>query len=63
MIFVTSDNHFGHENIIKHCRRPFANAEAMDECMIDRWNSTVGPDDDVFHLGDIAHRKSDPYRS
>lgn len=57
MIFFTSDHHFGHENIIKHCRRPFPNADAMDDYMVAAWNSTVGPDDDVYHLGDFSHKR------
>lgn len=61
-LFFSSDHHFGHENIIKHCRRPFSSVEEMDQTMIDRWNEVIGPDDDVFHLGDFAHRKSDPKR-
>lgn len=51
--FFTSDPHFGHENIIKYCDRPFANAEEMDETLIANWNSVVGPNDEVWVLGDI----------
>lgn len=57
MIFITSDHHLGHENIIKHCRRPFANADQMDTYMVDQWNAVVGPNDDVYHLGDISHKR------
>ncbi|WP_237902954.1 hypothetical protein [Azospirillum brasilense] len=32
----------------------------MDEVMAANWNATVGPDDEVWHLGDFAlHRKPD----
>lgn len=52
--FFTSDSHFGHKNIIKHCNRPFASVEAMDEDLITRWNAVVGPEDTVYHLGDFS---------
>ncbi|MHC2109124.1 metallophosphoesterase family protein [Methylobacterium sp. CM6246] len=55
-IFFTADHHFGHANIIRFCRRPFADIVEMDEAMIDRWNAVVGPSDEVWHLGDFAHR-------
>jgi calcineurin-like phosphoesterase family protein len=55
-IWLTSDTHFFHENILKFDRgRPeFASVEDMNEFMIDRWNSVVKPGDKVYHLGDVA---------
>jgi calcineurin-like phosphoesterase family protein len=38
-------------------RRPFASVAEMDREMIDRWNSVVGPDDEVWYLGDFAIRQ------
>lgn len=52
--FVTSDHHFYHENIIKYTGRPFAGVEEMHEVMIRCWNEVVGPDDEVWHLGDFC---------
>jgi calcineurin-like phosphoesterase family protein len=49
-----SDTHFFHENIIQFCGRPFANAELMNEALVANWNSVVGPNDYVYHLGDVA---------
>lgn len=53
-IFFTSDTHFGHDNIIKFCDRPFANIEEMDRKLIENWNKKVPQDGLVFHLGDFA---------
>src|SRR5574344_1137749 len=53
-VFVTSDTHFSHTNIIKYCNRPFANAAEMNETLIKRWNSCVNPNDVVIHCGDFA---------
>ena len=58
-VFVTSDTHFGHANIIKYCSRPFASANEMDAAMIARWNARVRDDDVVFHLGDFAFARED----
>jgi calcineurin-like phosphoesterase family protein len=55
-VWFTSDHHFGHANIIPLCGRPFADAAEMDETMIERWNAVVGTQDEVWHLGDFAHR-------
>lgn len=53
-VFVTSDSHWGHTNIIKYCKRPFDCAEIMDNYLIEQWNKVVEKDDKVFHLGDFA---------
>jgi calcineurin-like phosphoesterase family protein len=53
-IFFTSDTHFGHGGALGLYRRPFASVAAMNEAMVERWNAIVGPDDEVWHLGDFA---------
>lgn len=53
-IFFTSDLHFGHNNILRFCNRPFNSTEEMDEALIENWNSVVKPTDIVFNLGDFA---------
>ena len=62
-IFVISDTHFGHANILNFKRedgsplRSFSCVEEMDQHMIDRWNSVVRPQDHVYHLGDVAMKQ------
>ena len=56
-IFFTSDTHFGHGGALGLYRRPFLSVAAMNEAIIERWNEAVGPDDEVWHLGDFAIRQ------
>lgn len=49
-----SDTHFGHANIIRYCDRPFRTVEDMDKAMLEKWNSVVSPDDEVFFVGDFS---------
>jgi calcineurin-like phosphoesterase family protein len=56
-VFFTSDTHFGHGGALGLYRRPFAAVPAMNEALIARWNETVGPDDEIWHLGDFAIRQ------
>ena len=53
-VFFTSDIHFGHSNIIKYCRRPFASVEEMNEKIVRNWNEKVSREDEVFILGDLS---------
>jgi calcineurin-like phosphoesterase family protein len=55
-VWFTADTHFGHAGALSLYRRPFASVAAMNVAMVERWNQTVAPDDDVWHLGDFALR-------
>lgn len=54
MIYFTSDQHFYHENMIRRMGRPFANAQDMNETLVENWNRRVGPEDEVYILGDVT---------
>jgi riboflavin synthase len=51
---VVSDHHFGHANVIDYCEGPFASVGEMDAALLDRHYETVGEDDVLVHLGDVA---------
>jgi calcineurin-like phosphoesterase family protein len=62
-IWVISDTHFRHENILKFTDSTtgdlirgnrFSSVDEMDEHMIERWNSVVKKGDIVYHLGDVV---------
>lgn len=58
-IFFTADSHFGDHRTINIWRRPFATVAEMDTLLVARWNATVAPQDEVWHLGDVARRADD----
>lgn len=58
-VFFTADTHFGDHRTLNIGKRPFASTAEMDAALIDNWNAVVGPDDIVWHLGDVARRATD----
>jgi calcineurin-like phosphoesterase family protein len=61
-IWLISDTHFNHANILKFTdsntgllvRPEFKDVAEMNETMIERWNSVVKQGDIVYHLGDVV---------
>lgn len=53
-VWFTSDTHFGAERTRVLSKRPFETVAEMDECLITNWNTLVGENDDVYHLGDFG---------
>lgn len=56
MIYITSDLHFNHNNIIKYCNRP-TTPEDQTEWLLEKL-SVIKPEDEVYHLGDFAFGKA-----
>jgi len=62
-IFLCSDHHFGHANILTFTDRDgsrvreFESVEQMDETMVENHNRVVSPKDKVYFLGDVAFTK------
>lgn len=60
-LWFISDTHFNHANILNFTNHEgvlfrgslFKNFEDMNSAMIERWNSVVGSNDKVYHLGDV----------
>lgn len=52
--WYTADPHFGHENVIDFCDRPFESAEQMDRAILDKFRDRIQPDDELWILGDFA---------
>jgi calcineurin-like phosphoesterase family protein len=59
IVWFTSDQHWGHANVIRYTNRPFTTADEMGETFIENWNKSVKPGDMVYHLGDFAFLKPD----
>ena len=53
-VWLISDTHFDHTNIIRYCDRPFKSAEEMNEVLLQNWISIVASDDTVYFLGDMV---------
>lgn len=63
--WLISDTHFFQESILTFTdyktgellRPGFDNIQHHDEYIIEQWNSTVKPEDTVYHLGDVCDIK------
>jgi calcineurin-like phosphoesterase family protein len=53
-IFVTSDTFLGRVEILDIAKRPFKDISEMNEVIVKNWNAVVGPNDIVYHLGNLA---------
>lgn len=52
-VYVISDTHFYHENIIRYCNRPFKNYEEMNEFMLSKFDK-LPEGSIIIHLGDVC---------
>ena len=53
-VWIWSDIHFGHTNVIRYSDRPYKDAMHMDESLIASFNSKVKPDDISIWVGDVS---------
>ena len=57
-----SDLHFGHANVIRFDDRPFSDVAAMEDALIQNWNSVTDQNDTVYILGDFCWGKEDEWK-
>ena len=55
-VWVWSDLHLGHDNIIRYTQRPFANVARMNARLYANWEAAVGVDERLVVVGDVAMR-------
>lgn len=63
MIYVTSDWHLHHANLVQGGRiatRPFRTVSEMNECIVENINATCKPTDKLWMLGDVTLMRTDP---
>jgi calcineurin-like phosphoesterase family protein len=53
-VWIWSDIHLGHKNIMKYSGRPFPSADLMNQCLIGNHANVVQEHDIVLWLGDIG---------
>jgi calcineurin-like phosphoesterase family protein len=53
-VWLTSDMHFFHRNVINYCNRPFESVEHMNSSLISDFNSLIKEDDTLIMLGDMC---------
>ena len=56
--FFTSDTHFGDHRTLNIHKRPFESVGEMNAVLVANWNAAIGPEDEVWHLGDFARTQS-----
>lgn len=66
--WAISDTHFFHANILKFLDkdgnriRPFNSLGEMHQKIVENWNSAVGKNDYVYHLGDVTFQYHRPFQ-
>ena len=56
--WVTSDSHFGHQNIIGFCHRPTDH----EQVIMEEWAQTVPTTDTLLHLGDLSYKNNGMFK-
>lgn len=54
MRYFTSDTHYGHQNIIRYCHRPYTSVDHMNTDLVNAAAERLQVGDELWHLGDVA---------
>jgi calcineurin-like phosphoesterase family protein len=60
-VYVWSDLHLGHGNVIKYCERPFTDVTEMNAALVQAWKKTVKNGDTIINLGDVSLKLNKEY--
>lgn len=58
-VYVISDHHFFHKNIIEYSRSYFSSVQEMHDYIITKHNETITDEDIVIFLGDFSFKKQE----
>ncbi len=58
MDYLISDLHLNHDNITDYCDRPFSSVEEMNKTLVEYWNNSIDPSDEVLYGGNLTIRSS-----
>jgi calcineurin-like phosphoesterase family protein len=60
-VYIWSDLHLGHGNVIRYCGRPFADVAEMNTALLHAWSSTVKNGGTIINLGDVSLKLNKEY--
>jgi calcineurin-like phosphoesterase family protein len=60
-VYIWSDLHLGHGNIIRYCDRPLTDVAEMNAVLLHAWKTTVKNGDTIIKLGDVSLKLSKEY--
>lgn len=52
-VYIWSDLHLRHKNILQYENRPFSSVEEMERTLLSNWRKTVASNDTLINLGDV----------
>lgn len=62
-VWIWSDQHFNHENVIKYGKRPYSGSEDMNTQMIENYYNTVKEGDICIWAGDIFFKSKEVFNT